>query len=165
MVPELDLQLQAVIKALGDTVMPALDPAQRVAVEQLGLSIATLGMVRSRIGLAGRREWQELQNAVSLGEAVAAESGSNALSAPLAEGIAALEDANPLPYARTRATRAITAAVSKLVAGGATPAVMRTIVDHSKAATDLSRAWSLPAGFEPDPGEVPALETLLGLDN
>ena len=163
MVPDLDLQLQAVIKALGDTVMPALDPANRVAAEQLSLSLATLGMVRARLPLASRREWQELQNMIGLGEAVAALGDFNALDAALADAAVVRDDANPQPFARTKATRAIGAATSAVVTAGASDAVMRAVVTHSKPATDLSRAWSLPAGFEPDPDEVPALESLLGL--
>ena len=43
MVPDADLQLSVVIKALSEVVAPAVDPANRLAVEQLHLSIATIG--------------------------------------------------------------------------------------------------------------------------
>src|SRR3546814_15487978 len=76
MIPDLDLQLQVVIKALKDTVMPAVDPAHRMAIEQLGLSLETLSMVRERLPLAGLREWQDLANALALGRATVVEVSS-----------------------------------------------------------------------------------------
>src|SRR3546814_19527781 len=86
MIPDLDLQLQVVIKALKDTVMPAVDPAHRMAIEQLGLSIATISLVRARLPLAGLREWPDLANAILLGSAPVAELSYTALEQALADG-------------------------------------------------------------------------------
>jgi hypothetical protein len=163
MVPDLDLQLQVVIKALRDTVMPAVDPAHRVAVEQLGLAIATLAMVRERLPLAGLREWQDLANAIALGRAASAEASSIALEQAIGEGAALLDDARPAPGARSAATRAILSAVSVAVreAEDDATALMRAVVEALRPALDLARAWGKSAGFEPDPDEVPELATLL----
>jgi hypothetical protein len=164
MVPDLDLQLQAVIKALKDTVMPAVDPAHRMAIEQLGLSIATLSMVRERLPLAGLREWQDLANAIALGRATLAESSSAALEQAIGDGAPLLDDARPAPGARPAATRAILAAVSMAVRDaddGNAAALMRTVVEASSPALDLARAWGKSAGFEPDPDEVPEVAALL----
>lgn len=164
MVPDLDLQLQAVIKALTDTVMPAVDPAHRMAVEQLGLSIATLSMVRERLPLAGLREWQELANAVALGKATIEETPSVALQKALGAGAALLESVRPAPGARAQAARTILTAVSGAVceAGdGEATALMRAVVEASRPALDLARAWGKSAGFEPDPDEVPEVADLL----
>jgi hypothetical protein len=49
MIISLDLQLRVVIKALREVVAPALDPANELAKEQLGLSIATLAVVQARL--------------------------------------------------------------------------------------------------------------------
>src|SRR3546814_17934705 len=115
MIPDLDLQLQVVIKALKDTVMPAVDPAHRMAIEQLGLSIATLSMVRERLPLAGLREWQDLANAIALGRATVVEVSSIALEQAIGDGAALLADARPTPGPRTAATRAVMSAVSMAV--------------------------------------------------
>src|SRR3546814_11599500 len=104
MIPDLDLQLQVVIKALKDTVMPAVDPAHRMAIEQLGLSIATLSMVRERLPLAGLREWQDLAHAIALGRPTVVEVSSIALEQAIGDGAAWLDDARPRPGARPAAT-------------------------------------------------------------
>ncbi|MBB4631630.1 hypothetical protein [Sphingosinicella soli] len=164
MIPDLDLQLQVVIKALKDTVMPAVDPAHRMAIEQLGLSIATLSMVRERLPLAGLREWQDLANAIALGRATVAEVSSAVLEQAIGDGAALLDEARPAPGARTAATRAVLSAVSMAVReadDGSETALMRTIVEASRPALDLARAWSKSAGFEPDPDEVPEVVALL----
>src|SRR3546814_9311493 len=70
MVPSVDLQLQAAIKALSDTVGPAVDPADKVASEQLHLVIATLGMVRERLPAQRRFIRRLLEDAVAIAGAV-----------------------------------------------------------------------------------------------
>src|SRR3546814_20887185 len=72
MVPSVDLQLQAAIKALSDTVGPAVDPADKVASEQLHLVIATLGMVRERLPAQRRFIRRLLDDAVAIAGAVKA---------------------------------------------------------------------------------------------
>src|SRR3546814_17918669 len=97
MIPDLDLQLQVVIKALKDTVMPAVDPAHRMAIEQLGLSIATLSMVRERLPLAGLRAWQDLATAIAPGRATVLAVPSLALAQANGDRAAFLVDARPPP--------------------------------------------------------------------
>jgi hypothetical protein len=164
MVPDLDLQLQVAIKALTDTVAPALDPAQRVAHEQLGLAIATLSMVREHLPLEQSREWKALADARDLAEAVHAHAPGTDISAAIAEAQGLLAAGNPAPGARKAATARLLAAVSAVARAPETPRpVLALIVDKSGPSTDLARAWCLAAGFEPDPAEVPALARLLSL--
>src|SRR3546814_11359836 len=70
MVPRVDLQLQAAIKALSDTVGPAVDPADKVASEQLDLEIDTLGTVRERLPAQRRLIRRPLEDAVASAGAV-----------------------------------------------------------------------------------------------
>src|SRR3546814_5642901 len=105
--PYTTLFRSVVIKALKDTVMPAVDPAHRMAIEQLGLSIATLSMVRERLPLAGLREWQDLANAIALGRATVVEVSSIALEQANGDGAALPDDERPTPGPRTAATRPV----------------------------------------------------------
>src|SRR3546814_3971947 len=62
------------------------------------------------------------------------------------------------------ATRAVLSAVSMAVReadDGSATALMRTIVEASRPALDLARAWGKSAGFEPDPDDVPDVAALL----
>lgn len=162
MVPDLELQIGVVIKALSDTVIPALDPSQKVAMEQLGLSIATLGMVRSHLPLEAAREWAALSHAHNLAASVNEALAERCLTDPLDAAKSLLAEGNPPPGARKEATRHLLAAVSQIAREESTPqAVLKLIVERSKASTDLVRAWSIGSGFEPDPDQVPAIEELL----
>jgi hypothetical protein len=162
MVPDIDLQLRVVIKALRDVVLPAVDSGNRLAVEQLHLSIATLGMVEARLPLAGRRVRAELANAIALAEAADAA----ALAAPLFAAKAALEDpradGRDLEMHKARLLTGVSTLVDEAPGNGArADSLARAVVAASKPQFDLIRAWCLPAGFEPDPGEVAPIEGLL----
>ena len=161
MVPDIDLQLRVVLKALRDVVAPAIDPANRLAVEQLHLSIATLGMVQARLPLAGARVRAELANAIALAEAA----GGAGFGSLVAAAKAALDDprcnADALGAQKTQLLAAVSGLVEDAPDGDSADVLARAIVSASRPQFDLIRAWCLSAGFEPDPEEVPVLETLL----
>jgi hypothetical protein len=167
MVPDADLQLQVVIKALQETVAPALDGTNRLAVEQMHLSIATLTMLKSRLPLLHGAARQELANAVTLATAASSASGGAAR-----DGLyAAVESAQGALGDSAIATSELAVRKSELLAatstfieahGAMTVDLLRAVVTASKPQFDLARAWCIGAGFEPDPQEVPPLDTLLG---
>jgi len=162
MTPDLDLQLQVAIKALTDTVMPALDPDNKVAAEQLGLAIATFSMIRMRLPFEAARSWRALANAIDVAVAVSAELDDAELKSAVGAGRLLLSENNPAPRARDSQTRAIQARLGLIAREPDTPiSVLRAIVEGARAELDLARAWCLPAGFEPDPREVPELAALL----
>src|SRR3546814_601910 len=92
MVPSVDLQLQAAIKALSDTVGPAVDPADKVASEQLHLVSATLGMVRERLPAQRRFIRRLLEDAVAIAGAVNASEQDDGLAEAVVVARAALAD-------------------------------------------------------------------------
>jgi hypothetical protein len=162
MVPDADLQLAVAIKALTEVVAPAIDPADRLAIEQLHLSIATIGLVRNGLALQHRRARRELANAIDLAEAVAT-AGAPA-PASLNEAHGALEDATrdeaALDAVRRELLEQIEASVASTAGMPAEQNVARAVVAGSRAQFDLARAWCQPAGFEVKPG-LPSLELLL----
>jgi len=161
MVPDAELQLAVVIKALRDVVAPAVDPGNKPAIEQLHLSIATIGLVQRGLPLAHARARQELLNALGLAEAVTAAGGAvddAAARAALADPAA---DEARLDAVRRAVLVAVEQAVADAAGTARESAVARAVVQASKAQCDLARAWSAPAGFEVEPGAVPALEALL----
>lgn len=171
MVPDFDLQLQAVLKALSDTVAPALDPANKVAMEQLHLSIATIAMVRDHLPLARRFARRQLEDALDLARAVA-----EAARADPAIGVAALDIAVAVtpalltdPTADTADFEAgsatLTAATLVVINAGqnsaAIAAIDAAVLQASRPAIERSRAWFLSAGFEPGPTVIRPLTALL----
>ena len=167
MVPDIDLQLQAAIKALTDTVMPAVDPGDKMAVEQLGLAIATLGIVRQHLPLARRLARRALAHAVGMAAELASVGGENAaaLVSPIAAAEAALADPEAdvadIDGARGILNEAICAVVDGASDGPAARAVEAVVIRRSRETTELARAWCLPAGFEPYPERLPSIESLL----
>jgi len=162
MVPDTDLQLSVVIKALSEVVAPAVDPANRLAVEQLHLSIATIGLVQRGLPLAHARARRELVNALDLADAVATAGGHVGSTD---DARAALEEARAseadLDVVRKRLLAAIEAGVTASVGTKAETPVARAVIAASKAQFDLARAWGAPAGFEVERGALPSLESLL----
>jgi hypothetical protein len=167
MVPDLDLQLQVAIKALTDAVMPAVDPANKMAMEQLGLAIATLGMVRARMPLARSATRRALADAVDLAGEIAEAAPAQAQS--LHGGIEVARSVLADPATETtdiasavRSLNArICAAIDACAEDSSARAVEAIVIRRSRATTDLGRAWCLPAGFEPYPDRVPSVESLV----
>ncbi|MES2493355.1 MAG: hypothetical protein V4579_08765 [Pseudomonadota bacterium] len=161
MVPDAELQLGVVIKALRDVVAPAVDPDNKLALEQLHLSIATVGLVQRGLPLAHARARQELLNALDLAEAVGA-AGCPVETMPAQ---AALADPAANETRLDDARRAMLIAVEQAVADAAgterETAVARAVIRASKPQCDLARAWSAPAGFEVEPDALPPLADLL----
>ena len=90
MVPDPDLQLKMVIKALSETVTPAVDPNNKVAQEQLHLAVATLGVLRSRLPMTRRYYRALAQDAIALARELEKATGA---SKPLGAAIDAVSNA------------------------------------------------------------------------
>ena len=59
-------QLQTVIKAMTDVILPAVDPNNKLAQEQAGLVIAILNLIAQRMPLIYRYEGEELARFLEL---------------------------------------------------------------------------------------------------
>jgi len=166
MVPNIDVQLQAVLKALRDVVTPAIDPSNPLAREQLHLSITTLDMVRSRIPLVHACARRELSNALAMAHEVR-DAGAEELRncEDIVKARAALLD--PVADAcQLDAVRiALLGVVADIVASRADDhsrlAIERAIIRHTRSQTNLARAWCEPAGFEINQGALDDLNNLL----
>ena len=162
MVPDTDLQFQVALKALREVVMPAVDPANGVALEQLHLAIVTIDLARSRLPLRHARIRQELRNACDLADRIKAVGGKGDLAGLIAEADALLLDpeANEATLDGTR-QRILSAAEDAVAASKGDLEIARAVIAAVRPQTDLARAWCLPAGFDVDPQDLPELETLL----
>lgn len=168
MIPDSDLQLRVVIKALGEVVAPAIDATNRVALEQLQLSLATLRMLHTRLPLERRRVRKELVHAIDLAAATAhalGESPAN-LSTALDTARIALQDVNcdtsRLDTLRCDLFSAISACVDELEEPALRRRIGQVVVAACEPAIELARAWCAPSGFEADPAQLRSLDQLLG---
>ena len=168
-----DNALRASIKALDEVVAPAIDASNPLAVEQLRLVSRFLGFLRSRLQYQAERERFELRHYLALANTLRGDAASGAppcaalIGEAIAAGAALVDRIDASTQDIRAAVNGLTAALSVLVrsVADADPVlrqrVERTVVAASKSLFDVQRAWYLPIGFEPDPDQVPSIETAL----
>jgi septal ring factor EnvC (AmiA/AmiB activator) len=151
MIPEIDVQLAAVIKALGDNVAPALDPANPMAAEQLHLA-----MVRQRLPDLHANLRRDLAEAIALAGRIGAASGA-------AEAVLASPESSAQRLeSEVRALKeAITARIDAVRGTADEARVARAVMDAAQGPILRWRSWASGMGFEPDPAAVPPLADLL----
>lgn len=168
-----DNALLASIKALEKVVLPAVNPEDPLAGEQLRLVTGFLKFLRGRLPYWHHRCFFELNHNLALAELVVPDAREvNAeVSARLDNAIdMALQlraQQSPALDAVGVASQALAEAVSGLVR--ALPLadaerqrrVEKNVLAASKRWVDMQRAWFLPQGFEMNPDELPSLEYAL----
>lgn len=168
-----DIQLTALIRAMKDVVIPAIDPANRLAVEQGQLVLGMLALMQKQLPMQFRFDRDELSRllraAESLAEACAAEPALSETVRALADVqrparqrfAAATVDPAEL-YGDVMALREAIGALVTHAGEAATPALMsriqRQVLDLSREQVLRDRALMAPQGWEPG---LPAVETLL----
>lgn len=169
MVPDLDLQLQVSMKALTDTVLPAVDQNNKMAVEQLQLVLGTLNMVRQRMPSARRFTRRLLEDAIATATTIKTDleqAGDNAsvLTDHIGRAQAALAspelDTVELEDFRAQLNSAMSATIAAAPEGVAIR-LGKHVLEGAKQPITRLRAWCLLAGFEPNAESLPALEALL----
>lgn len=168
-----DIQLTALIRAMKDVVIPAIDPANRLAIEQSQLVLGMLALMQKQLPMQFRFDRDELsrllRTADSLAEACAAEPGLSEAVRALADVqrparqrfAAATVDPSEL-YGDVVGLREAIGALVTRAGDAASPALMsqieRHVLDLSHEQLLRDRALMAPQGWEPG---LPAVETLL----
>lgn len=166
--------VRSALRAMQEVVLPAVDRRHPLALEQATLVARMLQLLEQRIPWLVARNRYELEQAVLLGEALAADAGavSPAIASALAQAVrtgrALLADAAALPPALQQAAHELNGLVTVLVevAAGCDDAercrrMERRVVQGAIAVLAMQRAWFLPQGWEPDASAVAALPDLL----
>lgn len=164
-----DIQLQAVIKAMIDVVLPAVDPEHKMAQEQARLVVGTLQLVAKRLPIAYRYDRDELNRYVALSRELITQVDSKAggaamvqLEALAKQGADVLERARAEPAELETAIFNLRAKVGEViqtvhVEGGtaAQASVRKLVLSMSKEEQDRERALVVDMGFESDPAHIP----------
>jgi len=170
MIPEIDTQLAAVIKALSDNVLPAVDAGNPMAAEQIQLCLATLGLVKTHLPELHRYLRRDLETHLSLARQIkqlADKTGVRASSAApaIADSEKTLVDPEMGATEIEAQARRLKEAIVDLMTAARGSAIEREIaalvIETEEIVLLRSRAWSIGMGFEPDPAQVPPLGTLL----
>jgi hypothetical protein len=153
------LQIQVMIKAMEQVVLPAVDPVNKIAHEQTGLVLATLRFLEQRLPLWRPYLRDEIKRLVKLLDSIMAlDGGDSAVRASLAKlaekGRALLERADAEAPTLEKIAIDIRNAVGRLMAEyEALGSVHRTplgrlVLDAAAQQLDRERAWLIPFGFE-----------------
>ena len=170
------LQIQTIIKAMTQDVIPALDQTNQLAMQSAQLTIGTLALLAQHLPLQYRYDCDELARLLdtagklctqlSDGEqtlAAVAElkearrTGSGVLDRSRAEPSEIVEAAHRLRSATAQTVRAAYRDSSE----AAQAAIQVSVLSMSKEQLLRDRSWLLMQGWEPDPKSVPSIDTLL----
>lgn len=158
MLPNIDLRIANMIKALEQVVLPALPSDQRLARDQARLVIGHLAMVRDQWKLAARFEARNLDGLLQLAEELEKTVQAGPLrAAAKAANAADRRDVDAVEDACT----AIGRAIDEIIIGdGATPlpqAAIDAILKHGEGQAWRERIWFRGHGLDPDMGTLPAI--------
>ena len=164
-----EIQIQSMIKAMIDVVLPSVDAENKLAIEQSHLIIGTLQLVAKRLPIAYRYDRDELERYVALSKALVSQldpvpgsTSTGELAKLVVRGNDVLERARAEPSELESTTFDLRASVGSLIAetrAKGTPeakAIVRNLVlDASKKELERERALVVDIGFEPDPSNLP----------
>ena len=171
-----DIQIQSVLKAMSDVVLPALDPKNPLAQEQARLCMGMLSVMAGQLPLQFRFDCDELTRLLGLSNRLQQLDEVGRL-AP--QAIASLRQdseraADVLARARAEpsevlaAVRALRAATSKVVRAACekgeaseTQGLERAVLSASKEQLLRDRSWVLGQGWEADPKAIAPIESLI----
>ena len=162
-----DIQLQSVIRALTEVVLPAVDSGNALAVEQTQVVIGMLQLMAARLPLQFRYDCDELTRLLALCRALQAHD-NGALRNAIHAGAEVLDRAQAGPdevLQAIRELRALSGAVITAIYSDGDDAareqVAREVLAHAEQQLLRERAWALPQGWESQPESFPPIEDLL----
>lgn len=170
------LQIQTIIKAMMEDVLPALDQTNQLAMQSAQLTIGTLHLIAQHLPLEYRYDCDELARLIETANTLKAKAeggeqtsraltvlshagliGADVLQRARAEPSEIVEAVHRLREAAAQTVRAVYAEGEEATQA----AVEKTVLAMSKEQLLRDRAWLLMQGWEPDPKAVPAIDTLL----
>ncbi len=170
------LQIQSMIKALSDVVLPAVDPANKLAQEQTRLVLGTLALMAQQLPLRFQFSCDELSRLLKLAGVLRQVAHGGPKTSACVETMAlataaasrALEQAQSGPDAVGQAVREMRATTSQLVRSiyidgdaAALKQVEAAVLAMSGEQLLRDRSWVLMQGWEPDPEALPKIRDLL----
>lgn len=170
------IQIQSIMKSMKDVVLPALDPNNKLALEQGQLIMGMLNIMAQRLPLEYRFDCDELGRLLEMSRRLGEETRGGgetaaairALAASTAHGADVLERARAEPGEVYEAVRDLRSKVGDVVQSAfkdgdpaSRTAVRKSVLDASAEQLRRDRAWLIGQGWEPDPKSVPPIESLI----
>jgi hypothetical protein len=173
-----EIQLLSMIKAMREVIIPAVDPANRLALEQAQLVTGMLGLMQHQLPLQFRFDRDELCRLIGLLRSLSDVQTSDAAftlwrerhGVLLAESQAVFEGCAVDPEKLHNAVRRLREVIGELASlTGHTSEPVRNLVEQEILRVSgeqllRDRALVAPQGWEPDPRALPSIHALLAAD-
>lgn len=169
MIPDIQLQLKAVVKSLKDTVLPAIDKGNELAQQQIQLSMATLEIALNNLpvmhAMLRKDIEQHINMAREMGGALKSEENKRSLQALISTAEQALQDPTQGLTQLQQQARELRSGIGDVISGNAegadAVALEQIVLAHSEASLTLGRAMNKPMGFEPAPDDIADIAALV----
>ena len=170
------LQIQTILKAMTDVVLPAVDPDNKLAQEQSRLVVGMLHLLAQRLPLMYRYDRDELARFLALADTLqnqardlpGARDALHALTNAVESGEDVLDRARAEPgeleAANFELREKVGALLGKIYDGADMTQlthISKTVTAHAKEQLLRERSWLIMMGLEADPKAIPAIETLI----
>jgi hypothetical protein len=171
-----EIQIASVIKAMKDVVIPAIDPVNKLAVEQSQLIIGLLSLLSTQLPLQYRFDRDELARLIDCAKALQDIPPGDPAAWPAFERLrtssdaaaSILEQCRVEPNSLTESVREMREAIGSLVKTVSETedhstqlGIERLVLAMSKDQLIRDRSFVKMQGWEPDPAAVPEITTLL----
>ena len=168
MTPDIELQLQVIVKSLKDNVAPAIDKDNQLAQEQMHLSLAALQFTIEHLPFVHAYLQKDLENNIQLAKKMMALPCCKPWESKLLAAVSIADEAinNPKKgfielQQESRSLREVVCSiVSETADTDEALDVYALVLTDSAGNLEMGRAWNKSKGFEPNPDEVPELHTL-----
>lgn len=170
-----EIQIQSIMKAMSDTVMPALDSDNKLAQEQAKLIMGMLALMQKQMPVQFRFDCDELARLIGFAQGVRSlEIGATDTVSPLeqdaeiAKHVLAGAKSSPadvlasVKKLRSTIGSAITEMNAAADAAGKAR-LKKLVLNVSREQLLRDRSLLLMQGWEPDPDAIPTIESLLGI--
>jgi hypothetical protein len=169
MIPDFDVRIASIVKAIEDNVLSAIAGDRPLAREQATLAVGHLKIMAEQWSYVESHAARCLADSIAFGRDLLASVASDALAyGPLARALDEAGRARPIGARATWAIRntvasATTAAIDRLAVGPddlwdkITPIVLR----HARREHDRDRAWFAGYGLDSEASTLPSIAELL----
>lgn len=172
MLPSIDIRIQNLVKALQQVILPAVDPSNKLAVEQAQLAIAHLHVIAQQWDQAHQFEIGSLRAMRQLADSLIAASAGGVQTTACAKQVeavvgridpAALLTANSIAVVIGALGSAIDALIFAISADGSETcrdASRDAILEYSLRQARRERVWFAGTGLDPDRAALPSFSMI-----
>ncbi len=172
-----EIQIQSILKAMSDVVLPAVDPKNPLAQEQARLVMGMLSVMAGQLPRQFRFDCEELGRLLKLSQRMqelvpvshlapkalkqldkGSQLGNDVLARARAEPSEVLDAVRTL---RAATANFVQEAFASDLSGLETVEIQRLVLESSKEQLLRDRAWVIGQGWESEPKSVPPIDELL----